>query len=262
LHQPLLSIIIPTYNSGKYLRSCLNSILSQTFKKFEIIAVDGASNDDTIALLNQFAAAHQHIRYISEKDNGVYDAMNKGIGLAKGDWLYFIGSDDRLYDNSVLESVFSEDNLKCDVIYGNVDSEMLGRVYDGRFTVEKIFSRNICHQAIFFRKDIFRLTGLFDTRFKAHADWHHNLKWMRDTRISNLYIDKMIAYFSAGGISTHHKDPLFEHMINWEKAKYHKNEMQRMNRLRMIKATLKYAMSVGSVSFFFKIIADTPYFIS
>lgn len=261
MHPPLLSVIIPTYNSEKHLCTCLDSIFSQTFKNFEIIAIDGASVDGTIELLKQYSSLHSNFRYLSEKDNGVYDAMNKGIGLAKGEWIYFIGSDDQLHDDNVLEGITSYTGLNYDVIYGNVDSEMLGGIYDGEFTVEKIFSRNICHQAIFLRKSIFKLTGLFDTRFKAHADWHHNLKWLRDERIRKLYIDKIIAYFASGGISTHHKDKLFEHIINWEKAKYQKKEFSRMNRLRMIKAALKHAMSTNSSRFFFRILVDTPLFI-
>ncbi|HEY4194324.1 MAG TPA: glycosyltransferase family 2 protein [Mucilaginibacter sp.] len=261
MHPPLLSIIIPTYNSEKHLRTCLDSIFSQTFKNFEVIAIDGASNDGTVELLKQYTTSNSNMRYLSEKDSGIYDAMNKGVGLAKTEWVYFIGSDDRLYEHTILESVFAHTDLNYDVIYGNVDSEMLGGIYDGEFTIEKIFSRNICHQAIFFRKSIFSRTGLFDTRFKAHADWHHNLKWLRDGRIRKLYIDKLIAYFAPGGVSTNHKDKLFEHIINWEKAKYQKKDISRINRLRMTKAALQHAMSADSTRFFFKVLVDTPLFI-
>lgn len=255
-----LSIIIPTFNSEKTIAGCIESITEQTFKPAEILVMDNVSTDGTIDIVNSYANSYPFIRAISEKDKGVFDAMNKGIKIAKGEWLYFIGSDDRLYDNNVLESVFEITVMGQDVIYGNVESEMLGGIYDGAFDIEKIFSRNICHQAIFFRKSIFKISGLFDTRFKAHADWHHNLKWLRNNHIRKLYIDRIIAHFAAGGISSHHKDNLFDQMINWEKTKHQKTGVSRINRLRMIKSGLKNAVFYNSSRLFFKIIAEAPLF--
>ena len=256
-----LSVIIPTYNSAKTLSVCLDSLVNQTFKDFEVLVVDGLSGDNTVAIVEQYAGIHENIRYVSEKDNGVYDAMNKGIKLAKSEWLYFMGSDDRLYSDDVFETILSGPNLNYDVIYGDVYSEMLGGVYDGEFTVEKIFSKNICHQAIFFKKNIFKLTGLFDTRYKAHADWDHNLKWLRDPQIHSVYVNKIVANFAAGGLSSHHKDDLFDHVVNWERAKHQKKGVSRLNRLRMVKASLRNALDDRSARFFFKIIAGAPSFV-
>src|ERR1700722_16529958 len=99
----LLSIIIPTYNSQNTILTALQSIVKQSFDDFEIIIVDGLSNDDTVTIVKNFQ--DDRIKIISELDNGIYDAMNKGIDRAKGDWLYFLGSDDRLYNDTVLEDV-------------------------------------------------------------------------------------------------------------------------------------------------------------
>jgi len=257
-----LSIVIPTYNSEVTISHCLQSIINQGIKPGEVIVVDNASTDNTINIVGKYSSLYPFIKWISEPDKGIYDAMNKGINRAQNEWLYFLGSDDSFYAEDVIETIFSGTYSNFDVIYGNVSSEMLGGIYDGQFTIEKLFTKNICHQAIFLKKSIFKLTGLFDTRFKAHADWHHNLKWLCNRRIHKLYVNKIIAHFASGGISSRHKDNLFEHVINWERAKYQKNEISRLNRLRMIKAALKNAVTTGSTKFFLKIVADAPLFIT
>lgn len=100
---PLISIIIPTYNCENTFTIALKSVLSQDLEEKEIIIVDGGSSDGTLDLLNKY---DQQIDYwISEPDNGIYDALNKGIDLANGEWLYFLGSDDKLYDNHVLTDI-------------------------------------------------------------------------------------------------------------------------------------------------------------
>src|SRR4249920_3431468 len=100
---PFFSIIIPTYNSESSLNKTLDSILSQTFTDFEIILTDGVSKDDTIAIAESYNDSRLKIH--SEPDKGVYDAMNKGMSLATGKWLYFIGSDDYLYNDEVLQTI-------------------------------------------------------------------------------------------------------------------------------------------------------------
>src|SRR5690606_10153742 len=105
-HQPLISIIIPTYNSAKTLRQALTSVVGQTYKKIEVLIIDGCSNDDTLVIVQSYAAEDSRLKWVTEPDNGIYDAMNKGIQLAKGEWLYFLGSDDKLHDEYVLEKIF------------------------------------------------------------------------------------------------------------------------------------------------------------
>src|SRR5246127_4505724 len=102
-YEPSFSVIIPTYNSAKTISQSIQSVLRQSFTGYEVLIIDGASTDDTLAITSAFNS--ERIKTISEKDRGVYDAMNKGIKLAKGQWLYFLGSDDALYDDSVLEKI-------------------------------------------------------------------------------------------------------------------------------------------------------------
>src|SRR5688572_23331397 len=103
MDSPMFSIIIPTLNSEAHIRRSLESVLHQSFPNFEILIVDGLSVDQTLSIVQQENDAR--ITTYSEKDHGIYDAMNKGITLAKGKWLYFLGSDDVLYDNNVFQDV-------------------------------------------------------------------------------------------------------------------------------------------------------------
>src|ERR1019366_6920119 len=104
---PKLSIIVPTFNSSTYIERCLQSIRIQTFRDYEVILQDGASSDDSVQIARSFrdANAGMDIKLFSGKDEGVYDAMNKACRVARGEWLYFLGSDDELHDANVLSAV-------------------------------------------------------------------------------------------------------------------------------------------------------------
>lgn len=238
---PLLSVIIPTYNAGDTLRPCLNSIVDQTFKDLEILIVDGGSTDQTLVIARQIAESYVNLKITSEPDSGIYDAMNKGIRKAKGKWLYFLGSDDSLLANHILESIFKI-TINVDIIYGNVYNKGLKRIYDGEFDWKKLLTQNICHQAIFFRHEVFSITGMFNTRYKAHADWDHNLKWFANRQIEKQYIPVVIATFADGGLSSHYRDERFEELLHWKRLKNNKDTISRLNRLRMLKASLKKLM--------------------
>lgn len=208
---PLLSIITPTLNSASTIEDCLKSVANQTYKNIEHLIIDGVSTDATLHIIKKSQSEYSHIRVISEKDNGIYDAINKGIRIAKGQWLYFLGSDDKLYDTSVFESIFyNSEYIKFDVLYGNVISPIFNGKYDGRFDIEKLFCKNICHQAIFFRRKVFDLIGDYNIDYKIFADWDHNFKWFLNPAITKIYLDKIIAVFAARGSSSICKDELFE----------------------------------------------------
>ena len=99
----LISIIIPSFNSISLLPHALESILTQSFNDFEVVIMDNCSTDGTIKLIENYSAVDKRIQFYSEKDYGIYDAMNKGIKNAKGEWLFFMGSDDSFYDQDVLK---------------------------------------------------------------------------------------------------------------------------------------------------------------
>jgi len=198
------SIIIPTFNSQETIVSCLQSVLTQSFSDVEVLVIDGKSSDATLARIAAFS--DDRIIVFSEADRGVYDAMNKGIKQATGTWLYFLGSDDYLHDHDVLLHVSSElKKSDCDLLYGNVclmgDVEWAGgnTLYDGEFSTAKLFQRNVCHQAIFYRKDVFNKLGLFNIHYKISADWDFNHRCFASARVR--FYSLIIADFSVAGVS-------------------------------------------------------------
>lgn len=212
----LITIIIPTYNCEKTIGSALDSILRQSINEVEILIVDSLSTDRTLKIVAQYQTNHSNIVVRSEKDEGIYDAMNKGIGLAKGNWLYFMGSDDTLYEETTLEkieNILKDFNFK--VIYGNV--KIIGNtgwakdgdIYDGKFDTLKILNKNISHQAIFYNtKFIKEHIGFFNKDYTVCSDWDFNLRcW---ARTDFYYLDIVIANFFSGGLSTNGSDGLFE----------------------------------------------------
>ncbi len=254
----LISIIIPSFNSGECIQKCLNSISMQTFKDYEIFIVDGQSKDNTIDIVNSNIEKDNRIHISSEKDNGTYDAMNKGIKRSKSEWLYFLGSDDELYDQDVLQKI--SDLLlstSSDVVYGNVKVKgnagwaADGAVYDGLFDTKKLLLRNICHQSIFYRKQfIIHHNILFNENYPVCADWDFNLRcWALG---SFEYIPQTIAIFNAGGVSTKDiieddfGDDIIEKFITYSKISSYKQlkkiiPSERMYQLRKFK---KYSWRV------------------
>ena len=205
---PSFSIIIPTYNSATKIGSALDSVLFQDFNNFEVILIDGLSADNTVSILESYLNKDKRTHFISEKDNGIYDAMNKGIDGAKGEWLYFMGSDDELFDRGVLQAVADAAiGTACTVIYGN--AQIIGNtswardgdIYDGPFDWKKLSKKNICHQSIFYNTKFIReAVGYFNLAYPLCADWDFNLRCMSKTTFH--YINQTIAKFHAGGIST------------------------------------------------------------
>jgi glycosyltransferase involved in cell wall biosynthesis len=203
----LLSVIIPTFNSELTINRCLDSLICQSFQDFEILIIDASSTDKTLSNIDLFRSKFQNIRILSESDRGTYDAMNKGIDLASGDWIYFLGSDDEMYDENVFADIFKVSPEKnCGIIYGNVRIDGStswakdGQIYDGEFQFVQLLSKNICHQAIFYRRQIFRKLGNYNLRYPICADWELNMRVFPRTK--SKYLDKIIAVFHGGGISS------------------------------------------------------------
>lgn len=209
---PFFTIVIPTFNSKKTLQNALSSILFQSFTDFEILIVDGISQDDTISIIQENIEKDKRIRFVSEKDDGIFDAMNKGIRLSFGEWLYFLGSDDCLHDSSILNSVFDNvQNTSYNFFYGNILSSK--GIYDGEFDREKILRKNISHQAIFYKKNIFSQIGNYNVRYKTHSDWDFNIRCFSSNIISIKYANIIIADFAKGGVSSQHEVLFFREKL-------------------------------------------------
>jgi len=229
-----LSIIICTYNSSKTLPKTLNSILTQSYDDYEVLAIDGLSSDGTIEIIKSYEKKFNgKLRFISEKDSGVYEAMNKGIDLAKGDWIYFLGSDDVFYSKNVLERISKEiEKSDWDVVYGNVKWGETEKIYDGEFSRLKLMSQNICHQAIFFRRSIFQKFGKFEIKYKALADYVFNMKWFNDKNVKREYVELVVAKYNTAGLSANIQDEEFEKNRSRIIEQYFPKEYSKLNKKR------------------------------
>ncbi|MCW5519188.1 glycosyltransferase [Aureitalea sp. L0-47] len=206
------SIIIPTFNSALTLHEALNSIASQSEKSIEVIVQDGGSNDDTLSVAKNYRERIPGLLIASEKDNGIYDAMNRAMQKATGQWLIFMGSDDKFHGEDVLKKVSEKiKNTKANVVHG--DAKIIGDtgwakdgdIYDGPFDLHKLLNQNICHQAMFYRRSfVIERIGDFNTDYKKSSDWDFNLRCWAEKPFQ--YIDLVISDFAAGGLSTHSND--------------------------------------------------------
>jgi len=216
-----ISVITVVYNGAGTLEATLQSVTGQTWPNIEYVIVDGGSTDGTLELIERYRDDIDV--FVSERDKGVYDAMNKGINMASGDYIYFLGSDDRLHNSEVLTTIFSDPAVAdCDLIYGNVTSPSYKGWYDGPFTYEKLLSRNISHQAIFYRREVFKHTGGYNLRYRMHADWDLNIRWFGDGGIKKLYMPILVGEFGAEGISAGHdvsflRESLIPQKLQWLK---------------------------------------------
>jgi len=198
---PLVSVVIVVYNAAGTLSQAIESVTSQTYSNRELVIIDGKSNDGSLEVIQTHK---KNIAYfISEKDNGVYDAMNKGIAAAKGEWIYFLGADDILHDKLVLQNVFSSAGISgADFLYGNTRLMVGNRIIGGSRTYRQLIDANISHQAIFYQRNIFSRIGNYDLRYRILADYDLNLRIFKDEQIRKKYLDINICLFNnKGGLS-------------------------------------------------------------
>lgn len=207
------SIIVPTFNSEKALKNCLDSIISQKCQDFEVIISDGVSGDRTLDIVKEYQ--EPRIKIFSEQDSGIYDAMNKAISKATGAWLLFLGSDDLLYNDEVLETVKKHlDSTTAHFVHGDVklvgDTPWAedGTVYRGKTSVEQLFVTNICHQSIFYSRLIFADPNVrYNLKYRVCADYDLNL--FCASKYGMEYINVTVAFFNSGGMSSVQSDFYF-----------------------------------------------------
>lgn len=204
--KPLITIITAVYNSNNTIEESINSVLNQNYEYIEYIVIDGGSTDGTLDTIIKYDDYIDCL--ISEPDKGIYDALNKGIARAHGEWIYFLGADDKLIDNMVLNNVFlNPPNVKFlygDVIFGNK-----GKILTGSFSKRKLFFNNICQQAIFYHRDLFNELGYFDLKYPLLSDWVFNMKAFSLNTTKPTYINQTIAIYSINGMSSQNVDTVF-----------------------------------------------------
>jgi len=200
----VISIVIATYNAGKTLNRCIDSIITQKTDEIELLIIDGKSSDDTIKIVESYGEKVDYL--ISEKDKGIYDAWNKAIKVAQGKWIMFLGADDMLLDNCIndyLSFLENGNHNLCDIIsakclYCDENGKIINKnpnfKYD--FDVFKYYM-NISHGSTLHNKNLFKELGLFDISYKCSADYDFLMR----RRLKSEFIDKYMIVMQMGGTS-------------------------------------------------------------
>ena len=235
-----ISIITVTYNSGKTLTDTIKSVLLQTYTDFEYIIIDGASTDNTIDIIKQYEPSFSgKLKWNSEPDNGLYDAMNKGIKMATGDIIGTLNSDDFFTTNNILEIINSEftQNKQIDAIYGDVhfvDPNNLNKC--NRYYSSRIFTRKLmilgfmpAHPSFYLKRQYFLNNELYKTTYKIAADFEFLLRCIYIYKIRTKYIPIDMVTMRTGGASTSgiksHKLIMEEHLQAFKENKIYTNKL-------------------------------------
>lgn len=201
-----VSLITVTKNSEEFILRCINSVNSQTYSDIEHIFIDGESEDNTVEIIKR--SSHRTNRVISEKDNGIYDAMNKGLSLASGDIIGFLNSDDYFYNENTLEDIVSlfDNDIGC--VYGNLEFvDLNGNIKrywrSKEFTYENI-SKGIFppHPTFYFKRELLQGVSTFNTKINICADLDFMIRIRKIKDLRYQKIDKVLVKMQVGGLST------------------------------------------------------------
>ena len=202
-----ISIITVVRNNAKTIKDAINSVLNQSYKDIEYIVIDGSSTDGTIEIVQSYG---DKIKFISEKDNGLYDAMNKGIRMATGDVVGILNSDDFYASDKILQIV-ADEFLKgnIDSVYANLeyidanDPKRVIRYWRSKKYQEGLFRSgwHPAHPTFFVKKEIYEKYGVFDLSFKIAADYELMLRFFEKCKITSSYVDEVFVKMRIGGES-------------------------------------------------------------
>ena len=219
LSQPRLSIITINYNNAEGLRKTLASVASQTYANIEHIIVDGASTDGSVEVIREYVKASpqpspegkgRHIIWSSEPDNGIYNAMNRGIQRATGEYVQILNSGDLLAAPDVTARMMAALQMKGDgveLLYGNMvkydytNNRTLGKSMEVEYSLRQYYTSTMNHDCCYIRRDLFETYGLYDESLKIVSDWKWFLQAIGLGRVKPIYVDIDVTIFDASGIS-------------------------------------------------------------
>lgn len=207
------SVVIPTLNASAVLGRCLQSLVCQSFQDFEVLVEDGGSTDVTADVVRVYRdELGDRLVLDSQRDGGVYCGMNRGVARAAGEWLYFLGADDRVCDGvlAAVAEFVGRAGSDVDLVYGNV--AIGGGLCGGVFDLDTLlFERNIPHQGVFYRRDLFARVGWYNVRYPLWADWDFNVRCFMNPSLVSRSMPIIVADFAPGGIGSG---------VDWELAKW------------------------------------------
>jgi putative colanic acid biosynthesis glycosyltransferase len=203
--QLLISIITVVYNGEQFLEKTIQSVKNQTYKNIEYIIIDGGSTDGTVEIIKKY---EDYIDYwVSEKDKGIYDAMNKGSQIATGDFINFLNADDIIYKNNTLENIV-KNMINIDSVYygrASIVSDKVCWIYPNKEVKDfsKWLKLNLPnHQTIFFPKSFYK-NYFYDLRLSIGADDDYKLFALKN--YTTKFIDEIVVEFQRGGVSSNHR---------------------------------------------------------
>ena len=260
-----LSIVTINYNNAEGLRKTLASVASQTYADIEHVIVDGGSTDGSVEIIREYARANgahagsltnncHQIHWLSEPDNGIYHAMNKGIRMATGEYIEILNSGDILFDANVtqrmierLDQINAENEENVGILYGNMIKvnaigKVVGKSGYTEYSLRQFYSSTLNHDCAYIRKDLFEKYGLYDENLKIVSDWKWYLQVIGLGQVKPKYVDIDVTIFDDGGISetnlvlrnTERRKVLEEILppaVLWD-YDTHAFEMEQMKRLR------------------------------
>ena len=202
-----ISIITVVYNNEKTIKDAMESVLKQTYKNIEYVIIDGKSIDNTVNFINEHKEKLGY--FISEKDNGIYDAMNKGIQATTGDVIGILNSDDLYQDSDVISAVMQRfnDDPGLDILYGDLvyvksnDTNKVVRNWKSKAYYNRFFENaNVPpHPSLFVRSKVYKEVGLFDLQYKLASDYELMLRMFKKHNFKSKYLNRLIIKMRLGG---------------------------------------------------------------
>ena len=194
MRHPKLSIIIPVLNQEQYLRAAIESVINQDFTDYELIIIDGKSTDNSLDIIKKYESKISY--WESSEDKNVYDAMNKGINKTNGDWLYFLGANDKICKDA-FQNIFSKKLKNTNLIFGNVIYQN-NEEFKGKYSNSLFLKNSIHHQGALYHKRCF-YDRKFNHNYSILADYDFNLGLFLEKRKA-LYFNFNFAICNNNGI--------------------------------------------------------------
>ena len=243
---PLVSIITVVYNGEKYLEQTIQSVINQTYKNIEYLIIDGGSTDKTLDIIKQY---EKHISYwVSEADNGLYDAMNKGIGIAKGELIGMINSDDwyekeaveimvEAYKNNPDKNIFHADRFDIDANGGKV----VRKFHTSNFKF-KYYGMTYNHPSMFITKNEYAI-HLYNPKLKSHSDYQFVLEAYLKNKNNFFYLPRPIVNYRLDGISAN---------MHWIESSIDVYNIRRESEMNFFQSVFAFAFT-RSIALYFQV---------